>query len=43
MFNLMKKECVFINIGRGSTVDENELIKVLTNDNIKGAVLDVFD
>ena len=25
MFSLMKKECVFMNVGRGSTVDENEV------------------
>ncbi len=43
MFSLMKKECVFMNVGRGSTVDENELIKVLTNEDIRGAVLDVFE
>ena len=38
---LLKKESLFINIGRGSLVDENELIKILKDRKIKGAVLDV--
>jgi phosphoglycerate dehydrogenase-like enzyme len=32
----------FINVGRGSTVDEAALVKALSNESIAGAVLDVF-
>lgn len=42
-FIKMKKECVFINIGRGNVVDENALIKVLNSGEISHAVLDVFE
>jgi D-2-hydroxyacid dehydrogenase (NADP+) len=38
----MKKDAVFINIGRGSAVNEEDLIEVLKNQSIKGAALDVF-
>ena len=38
---LLKKESLFINAGRGSLIDEKELIKILKNKKIKGAVLDV--
>ncbi|PWA07808.1 D-2-hydroxyacid dehydrogenase [Pueribacillus theae] len=41
-FKAMKKEAVFINIGRGSTVCENALIEALHNGEIAHAVLDVF-
>ena len=37
----MKKDAVFINIGRGSAVIEQDLIEALNNDVIRGAVLDV--
>ena len=40
-FESMKKDAVFINIGRGSAVVENDLIEALNNDVIRGAVLDV--
>jgi phosphoglycerate dehydrogenase-like enzyme len=40
---LMKPEAVFINIGRGRTVDEEALIDALQNNRIRGAALDVFD
>ena len=40
-FNKMKKTGVFMNIGRGTTVDEDDLAHAL-NGRIKGAVLDVF-
>jgi phosphoglycerate dehydrogenase-like enzyme len=40
---LMKPEAVFINIGRGRTVDEEALIDALRNHRIRGAALDVFD
>lgn len=38
----MKKEAYYINIGRGKTTNEEDLIKVLKEEGIKGAVLDVF-
>ncbi len=38
---LMKKEVLFVNVGRGSVIDEEELIKALESEKIKGAVLDV--
>ena len=41
-FSKMKAGSVFMNIGRGSTVVESDLIAALKNGNIKGAVLDVF-
>ena len=40
-FESMKKDAVFINIGRGSAVIEQDLIEALNNDVIRGAVLDV--
>ena len=42
-FKLMKKTALFINNGRGSTVDEPSLIKALTEKWIAGAGLDVLD
>lgn len=39
---LMKPGAVFINVGRGKTVDEESLIEALQNDRIRGAALDVF-
>jgi phosphoglycerate dehydrogenase-like enzyme len=39
----MKPEAVFINIGRGGTVDEEALLDALRSDRIRGAALDVFD
>lgn len=39
---LMKPEAVFINIGRGATVDEKALVDALRNRRIRGAALDVF-
>ncbi len=40
-FENMKKDAVFINIGRGSAVIEEDLIEALNNNVIRGAVLDV--
>ena len=40
-FESMKKDAVFINIGRGSAVVEKDLIEALNNGVIRGAVLDV--
>jgi phosphoglycerate dehydrogenase-like enzyme len=40
---LMRPDAVFINIGRGGTVDEAALVEALQNRRIRGAALDVFD
>lgn len=42
-FALMKSTAVFVNIARGKLVNHNDLIDVLGNNQIAGAVLDVFD
>ncbi|WP_102272910.1 D-2-hydroxyacid dehydrogenase [Cytobacillus massiliigabonensis] len=42
-FKLMKPSSFFINIGRGSIVEEQELIKALQDGEISGAGLDVFE
>lgn len=42
-FRIMKPSSYFINIGRGTTVVENDLIKALKNKLIAGAGLDVFE
>ncbi|WP_125152581.1 D-2-hydroxyacid dehydrogenase [Clostridium rectalis] len=42
-FNNMKKDCIFVNIGRGKIVNEKALIKALQRKNIKYACLDVFE
>lgn len=42
-FKKMKKSSYFINIGRGKTVNEKELITALKKDIIAGAGLDVFE
>lgn len=39
--SLLNKKCIFVNIGRGNSVDEKFLIRVLKNNNIRAAVLDV--
>jgi len=39
----MKKSAVFMNIGRGVTVKESDLVKALNEKMISGAVLDVFE
>ena len=40
---LMKEDAVFINVGRGPTVDEQALVRALQQGQIKHAVLDVFE
>ena len=42
-FKQMKESSFFINIGRGETVDETALVDALTNQEIAGAGLDVFE
>jgi phosphoglycerate dehydrogenase-like enzyme len=39
----MKREAVFINVGRGQTVDEEALLDALRGGHIRGAALDVFE
>ncbi len=41
-FGIMKSGAVFLNLSRGSVVDESALIAALKNKNIKGAGLDVY-
>ncbi|CAJ1316272.1 D-2-hydroxyacid dehydrogenase [Paenibacillus nuruki] len=42
-FAAMKKNAIFINVGRGSTVDTDALVHALEEKVIAGAGLDVFD
>ena len=43
MFKKFKKGGYFINIGRGTTVNEESLLEALTNGTLLGAGLDVFE
>lgn len=43
VFERMKKEAIFINVGRGKVVKEEELIEALQKGTIGGAALDVFE
>ncbi len=40
--SLMKDQVIFINVGRGDIVIEEDLVKALTTGKIRGAALDVF-
>jgi phosphoglycerate dehydrogenase-like enzyme len=42
-FAAMKRSAVFVNIGRGATVDEAAMIEALENGGISAAALDVFE
>jgi phosphoglycerate dehydrogenase-like enzyme len=42
VFEAMKPEAIFINVGRGNAVDEEALVNALKGKEIAGAVLDVF-
>lgn len=43
IFSAMKPTAVFINVGRGGTVDTGELVKALQEKRLRGAALDVAD
>lgn len=43
IFNVMKKESFFVNVGRGESVCESDLVVALKNGEIGGAGLDVFE
>lgn len=38
----LKSSCIFINVGRGDTVDEQDLLAALREESLRAAVLDVF-
>jgi phosphoglycerate dehydrogenase-like enzyme len=42
-FDVMKRDAVLINLGRGPVIDEPTMIDALSTGRIKGAALDVFD
>jgi phosphoglycerate dehydrogenase-like enzyme len=43
LLSALPPHCVFINVGRGSAVDDSALADALENDKLAGAVLDVFE
>lgn len=43
MLSLMKENSVLVNVGRGSLIVTSDLIEILKQNKIKGAVLDVFE
>lgn len=42
-FESMKDKAVFINVGRGSAIDEGSLINYIKNNKFRGVALDVFE
>ena len=42
-FKAMDPTAVFINVGRGDTMNQADLVQALTDHEIKGAILDVFE
>ncbi|ADD05151.1 2-D-hydroxyacid dehydrogenase [Natrialba magadii ATCC 43099] len=42
-FDAMRDDAYFVNVGRGSIVDESALVDALESDSIEGAGLDVFE
>jgi phosphoglycerate dehydrogenase-like enzyme len=42
-FGAMKSSAVIVNVGRGAVIDEEALVRALTNGRIRGAGLDVFE
>jgi len=42
-FQAMKRSAVLINVGRGAVVSEDSLVRALLQQQIRGAVLDVFE
>jgi phosphoglycerate dehydrogenase-like enzyme len=43
LLNVLPSPAIFVNVGRGSAVDETALVKALEKGKIAGAVLDVFE
>lgn len=43
LLKMMKKDAIFINTARASVVQQQDLLEVLENKLIRGAILDVFD
>jgi D-3-phosphoglycerate dehydrogenase len=43
LFKLMKPDAIFVNTARASVIKREDLLDVLKNQKIRGAVLDVFD
>jgi phosphoglycerate dehydrogenase-like enzyme len=43
LLNVLPSHALFINVGRGQSVDESALIEALNHNKIAGAVLDVFE
>ncbi len=43
VLNALPSHALFVNVGRGSAVDENALLEALRKNKIAGAILDVFE
>lgn len=43
LFSLMKKDAIFVNTARSAVVDTDALYNTLSREQIRGAILDVFD